>query len=184
MVAVGSNASSSVMRVKLGHSVELFALEVGNLAVGHSAHVSRRGYVPATPITSPGASLTTMAAWLHADELATLDETEPNYDRLTVTTHDHPLNPPVAESFALYVSRHGALGDPAGRPLSFGTQQDVFDWLHGRLHSPVLRGRAEQVCRRLAEPTIAARVADDIRTHGLAFPAWPTTAAVPHGGEA
>ena len=184
VVAVGSNASPAVMAAKLGHAIPIFGVRVAGLAVGHSAHVAARGYIPATPVPSPGAALSTGAAWLGDDDLATLDSTEPNYHRLTVTTHDHPLcpspdQPPTPDDapteFSVYVSRHGALGDArTGEVLTFGPQQRVLDWLHARVGDPVFSGDAATVCERLGRPATARTITERLHAHGLALPVWPS----------
>lgn len=153
------------MAVKLGlDRIPLYRVVIAGFAVGHSAHVSARGYIPATPVPAPGHRLVTAAAWLDATALDALDATEPNYDRRTVTTPDH-LFQHEGSDFSMYFSRHGALADPdTSTPLAFGTQQTVIDWLYHRLTDDRLAGTATDVCARLADPAVARSITAQMRT--------------------
>lgn len=149
VVAVGSNAAPTVLRHKLGPllatGLPVAAAMVEDLLVGHSAHVSARGYVAAAPARGTGAQPVTLA-WFDADQLAALDATEPNYRRVPL-----PQNMPcrtvsrntsgarmVASSQTpvpgvhIYESVHGVLGQ-AGNPLSLRPQPEVLEWLATRL---------------------------------------------------
>ncbi|MDH3052118.1 hypothetical protein QEN42_20000 [Gordonia alkanivorans] len=192
VVAVGSNAAPSVLRRKLGHLdpagvLHLTPVRVANITVGHSAHVAARGYVPAAPVHTGHGSLEAVAAWLSPRQTEALDLTEPNYDRRTVNTHDHPLilgeprlpadGPASPDEFDIYVSRHGVLADPsAGTPLPFGSQAGVFGWLARHLGDPDLHGSAAEVCARLAIADHATRVTGLIRAAGLSRSTWPVNA--------
>lgn len=147
---------------------------VSNLAVGHSAHVSARGYIPAAPYHAPGATLHTVGAWLTPDEASMLDHTEPNYRRIELSGSDHPgIGAPNDDdaSFWVYVSRHGVLADLDAAPVPLGTQQDVVAWLGSRITDHSLRGSAAEVCHRLADPRVGARVSASMRSAGLSRPA-------------
>nr|WP_202422052.1 hypothetical protein [Gordonia sp. SID5947] len=164
------------MRAKLASVVRdteppMVRVTVSHLAAGHSAHVSARGYIPAAPYLSPGARLRTVGAWLTDDETAVLDHTEPNYDRMMLSTADHPVvaTTVVPQTFSLYVSRHGILRDAhTAITVPLGSQRSAIRWLGERLPDPALRGAAETVCRRLAEPPTAARLTASIRSADLA----------------
>ncbi len=96
VVAVGSNASPAVMRHKLSSRgvspvVPMITAVVRNLAVVHSAHVSRGGYVPAAPMHSSGARGTVVVQFLDDDQLAAVDSTEPNYERVPLDPARYPL---------------------------------------------------------------------------------------------
>ncbi|GAC85734.1 hypothetical protein GP2_040_00260 [Gordonia paraffinivorans NBRC 108238] len=190
VVAVGSNAAPSVLRRKLDHlgdAVEpaLCRVRVANITVGHSAHVAARGYIPAAPVHAGQGVLTTVGAWLKPSQTEALDRTEPNYDRRTVNTHDHPLQladrlpgVPTPDEFDLYVSRHGVLADPdGGAALPFGDQPTVLAWLARRLGVTKLDGPPADVCARLATGDLGARVTGLMRAAGLSQPAWPSLAA-------
>lgn len=168
VVAVGSNASPSVLASKLGRLLET-GLPVGSavvegLHIGHSAHVSARGYVAAAPARGDLAQPVTVC-WFDAAQLAALDATEPNYRRVQLPGSmscrlvsgdgdDGSVIAPVQ----VYESRHGVLADD-GRPLPLQSQAEVLGWLaerlpcrlgaaltHGRLVDADLR---EQVRRAL-----------------------------------
>ncbi|WP_232016725.1 hypothetical protein [Gordonia insulae] len=141
--------------------------------MGHSAHVSARGYVPAAPYRAAGISLRTVGAWLTDHETDALDQTEPNYDRMMLSTADHQVVAPtvVPQTFSLYVSRHGVLADPtSGTPLPLGPQRTVLSWLDAHLADPALSGPVEDACVRLTDPTVRARVTGDMRSAGLVRP--------------
>ncbi|MGV9710046.1 hypothetical protein ACWDTI_05225 [Gordonia sp. NPDC003424] len=186
VVGVGSNTSPAVLRSKLsglGETISppLIRVRVRGIAVGHSAHVSARGYIPAAPYRSPGAVLDTVAALLTDDEVAALDRTEPNYRRMTLTPEHYPIDatPVVGQPFSLYASNHGVLVDPnSGGPLPLGTQARVISWLGDRLTDDSLSGPAAEVCRRLGEPAVAARLTAAFRTSGLSADA--DLVATPH----
>lgn len=140
VVAVGSNAAPTVLRHKLGPllatGLPLAAALVPDLLVGHSAHVSARGYVAAAPARGTGAQPVTLA-WFDADQLATLDATEPNYRRVRLPA-DMPCRLltqtlPV-RGVHIYESVHGVLGE-GERPVSLLPQPEVLDWLMARLPS-------------------------------------------------
>jgi len=149
VLASGSNASPEVIRDKLGatlgtdpdHHLAVTGVLAPRLGVGHSAHVSRPGYVAAAPYrrrtTSTRAEVATVfaLAWFTPAQLARLDETEPQYHRI-------PLPPDVPvrsrrtgqslDGVHLYVSRHGLIAED-GHPVTFRTQVEIFGWLHARL---------------------------------------------------
>lgn len=85
VAAVGSNASPTVLRAKLGAllrtGLPVARATVRYLGIGHSAHVSTRGYVAAAPFRRAGAAPVTVA-WLDAAQLEAMDATEPNYRRV------------------------------------------------------------------------------------------------------
>jgi hypothetical protein len=117
VVAVGSNAVPAVLRAKFARHevntrVAVDALRLDGIAVGHSAHVSVRGYVPAAPYAAPGRCAEVHVSWLDDDQLAALDATEPNYERQPVGGVD------------LYVSRWGVLA-VSGMPVEFTSQREI-----------------------------------------------------------
>lgn len=141
VLAVGSNASPSVMRRKfaaLGVAPVLpfIAATAEGLAVGHSAHVSLPGFVAATGFRRAGAQTTTFAALLDAPQLDCLDAAEPNYERRLLSRDDVPVTldgGSLARHVQLYDSRWGALGPPAGSglpsPRTLLPQDDLYGWL-------------------------------------------------------
>jgi hypothetical protein len=137
VLAVGSNAAPAQVRRKLADrgwviAVPITAVKVDGLSVGVSAHVSRAGYLPATPVLDPSVKNSLMwVTWLAPDELAAMDETEPNYDRMRV-----PRSCPVRLASGqvvsgcwLYVSRHGHLVERSGRPRALTDQARLISGL-------------------------------------------------------
>lgn len=141
VVAVGSNASPSVMRRKLErggvNSTVVFLLgTVSGLRIGHSAHVSMGGYVAATPVRAPGdRDRPVVALLLDEEQLECLDLTEPNYERVLVPAEVCRLDLEGGarpDGFSVYVSRWGALVDAGGTPVGLTTQEALFDWVRSR----------------------------------------------------
>ncbi|WP_284303577.1 hypothetical protein [Mobilicoccus caccae] len=162
VVAVGSNAAPAVLAAKLPEArIPLLPAVMTHLAVGHSAHVSLAGYIAAAPYPYPGARTPVMVSWLEAAALAELDATEPNYERVTVSSVGGDLHADTAlhpEDVDLYVSRHGVVGTP--EPLALTTQERLFAEL-ARVPelSSALEGDVIEVCARLADdPDLRATV--------------------------
>ncbi|MGC4935761.1 hypothetical protein ACLQ3C_18995 [Gordonia sp. DT30] len=185
VVGIGSNASPHVLQHKFidaGLEVDdlerrLVGVRVAGLGVAHSAHVARRGYIPAGPYRQPGAELATTAAWLEPAHLAVLDATEPNYHRMIVSSTFHPVRvggTPHAFSgaFCLYVSRHGVLGDGPTALAPFSSQEAILRWLGERIR-PALPAAADAAaaCCALADPDGGRRLFDGIHAAGLAHDA-------------
>ena len=155
VVAVGSNASPAVMHRKLAKdgvdgTVPFVLAGVTGLRVGHSAHVSRAGYIPAAPILTPSAQTSVVAVFLDHEQLAALDRTEPNYVRESVGRDECRLTLGAGDgpaAFHLYVSKRGVLA-PTGQPPLECTDQD-------RLYSH-LRQRCAPFSRLLADDDRAA----------------------------
>ncbi|WP_256839763.1 hypothetical protein [Ornithinimicrobium faecis] len=146
VAAVGSNASLTVLRNKLGPLLQtglpIAVAEVERLAVGHSGHVSIRGYIAAAPFVRDAsrdgnASRPVTLAWFDQAQLAAIDATEPTYRRIVLPDtmpcllHGAPL-----AGVEVYESRHGVLGED-GEPLELLSQADVRAWLAHRLPTTV-----------------------------------------------
>lgn len=173
VIAVGSNASSAVLQRKLGPllatGVPVAAVEVEQLAVGHSAHVSLRGYLPAAPFRGVG-SRAALVGWYDADQLAALDASEPNYRRVTLPG-DMPcrMGDRHLSGAAVYESVHGVLGE-GGSPLDLLTQSAVLAWLARRLPSPLAATLDHRMLTRLdtrEQVRVAMRDADLVLPSGL-----------------
>jgi hypothetical protein len=168
VVAVGSNASPAVVHRKLhqrdcSDHVVFVAATLTGCSVGHSAHVSVPGFVPAAPFADPGASTQAMVLLLDPQQVECLDTTEPNYVRRRVSGSAMTLRLGGGErrgSFDLYDTRWGVLAPPGGRPLALTTQADLHEHLaahwqpyaalfsHAGAHDPegapsALAGRAD-----------------------------------------
>lgn len=172
VVAVGSNASPTVLARKLGPALERgLPVSVGavdGLAVGHSAHVSTRGYVAAAPARGPGEQRVTVG-WFDPGQLAALDATEPNYRRVALpegmacrAAVVGPGEETVVRGAQVYASVHGVVGE-RGTPLPLGDQATVLAWIARRL--PGLGDRLTH--RRLAEPALRERVRAGLVRAGL-----------------
>ncbi|HSK54347.1 MAG TPA: hypothetical protein VK908_03760 [Jiangellales bacterium] len=130
VLGVGANASPAVLRAKLvtarvSDVVPMVLARVGSLAVGWSAHLSRRRYVPVTPCRRPGATTSVVGAWLDPDQVAAVDATEPGYRRRRLDLNEHELRldgGTAAREAWVYVSRYGVIGR-AGRAVAARDQR-------------------------------------------------------------
>jgi hypothetical protein len=172
VLAVGSNASPAQVHRKftvarLRPVVPITAVKVTGLSVGVSAHVSKAGYVPATPVFDPAAVSDLHVTWLDGPQLAAMDRTEPNYLRVQLLPANSitlPSGQTVHECW-VYVSRHGHLVDRSGQTRQLTDQatliaeliadvpelQDIAgtspaEWLK-QTRSAVVRDRIRQALR-------------------------------------
>ena len=132
VLAVGANASPSVLAYKLRRAgvtgaVGMVRAEVTGLAVGHSAYVSRRGYIPAGPYAADETT-PVVGLWLTGEQCTAIDATEPNYDRIELRRDDHPLQLDIGQTpttYGVYVSHWGVVAAD-DLPLRLGTQRELF----------------------------------------------------------
>jgi hypothetical protein len=185
VVSIGSNSSADVMRRKFANYhqpvssvLPLVRGQLHNIAVGHSAHVSRGGYIAAAPYPRMGECTTVWVSWLDERQLMALEETEPNYRRiqldgeacpLEVGHGDHP------EDFSLFTSRWGVLTDGDGEKLPFLDQPALFGLLAGigagdcvEQGNSVFAGPPERVIEQLGMPSVQAWAKDWFNAAGLA----------------
>jgi hypothetical protein len=169
VLAVGSNAAPAQVRRKLAArgqatAVPITAVKVNGLSVGVSAHVSKAGYIPATPVPDPSSkSLLMWVTWLAIDQLLTIDKTEPNYDRIRVPRlcSIRLTSGQAVSGCWLYISRHGYLIGPSGEPRKLIDQAALISSLLAEFPALVeLAGTSpiEWVSRVQDE-----RIRDDIR---------------------
>ncbi|MBV7696330.1 hypothetical protein [Streptomyces sp. TRM70350] len=164
VLAVGSNACPGQLRHKLRESgirspVPMVKARVTGIDVGVSAHVSRMGYVSASPVHSPLALRELFVIWLDAEQLAVVDASEGvplprgNFDRAWLPAPDVRIE--VADGTTLpgayvYVNRHGVLRDGTEAPRSHPGQRALLTELLVGL--PRLRelfgSTPEQFCAR------------------------------------
>ena len=176
VLAVGSNASPAQLRRKLATAglptlVPVTAASVSGLAVGVSAHVSRPGYLPATPVPDDGAVSALWVVWLDAAALAAVDATEPNYERIRLPTR-YPVRlttgQPVMKCW-VYLSRHGYLINEAGEPRRLTDQATLISGLLAGL--PALRtlgGTSPQEwIERTHDPAARHAIREILRSAGL-----------------
>lgn len=158
LVAVGSNASPAQLRHKMAEfdvvsPIPMVRARVTGIDVGVSAHISRLGYVSASPVKAPGVASRLFVIWLDGDQLATLDATEPNYDRVLLPAPQVRVELEDGEALLnafAYVNHHGVLHDGSGAPRSHpGQRALISELLSG---SPALRElfgeTPEEFCRR------------------------------------
>jgi hypothetical protein len=187
VVAIGSNASADVMRRKFANYhqpvsvvLPLVRGRLHNIAVGHSAHVSKAGYIAAAPYPVPGECTNVWLSWLDDVQLLALDTTEPNYRRIPLDGEACPLVTDHGErpgEFALFTSRWGVLTDGDGGKLPFLDQPALFGLLAGRGTGDLLAegksvfdGPPERVAEQLAIPAVQAWARDWFSSAGLATP--------------
>ena len=167
VLAVGSNASPAQVRRKMANAglptlVPITAVSVHALAVGVSAHVSRPGYLPATPVPDAGAVSDLWVVWLDADALRAMDATEPNYRRIRLPSrYAVELTPGQPVAAWVYVSRHGYLLNAAGDPRRLTDQATLITALLAEIPAlPPLVGTTPQ---EWIERTRDAEIRDTVR---------------------
>jgi hypothetical protein len=170
VMAVGSNASPAQVRRKMANAalptqVPITAVRVHGLTVGVSAHVSRPGYLPATPVPDPAAESELWMVWLDDAALAAIDATEPNYHRVRLSSR-YPVHltpgQPVTEGW-VYLSRHGHLVNAAGEPRRLTDQATLITALLAEV--PAMRALAGTTPQQWIERTRDPGVRDAIREH-------------------
>ncbi|HEY6737319.1 MAG TPA: hypothetical protein VI076_00570 [Actinopolymorphaceae bacterium] len=147
VLAIGSNACVSQVQAKFEtvaaceRVVPLEPTTSHDVVAGVSAHVSRPGYVPATPIPAPGERRKLFVLWLSGAQIALLDRTEPNYDRVELSRRYVPeLELPAGTTCQVYVSEHGWLVDRNGVARRLVPQRELIGSLLGE--SDALRALA------------------------------------------
>ncbi|HST83063.1 MAG TPA: hypothetical protein VLL08_15115 [Kineosporiaceae bacterium] len=129
VAAIGSNAAPEVVRTKLLAAgltpiVPMVCGRLHNLRISLSAHVSLPGFVPAAPAWVAGDVAQVVVGWFDAEQLARIDITEPNYDRIWLPARDHRLDLPgwpdlggvdgAGAGVDVYRSKRGVLAGPDG----------------------------------------------------------------------
>jgi hypothetical protein len=185
VVSIGSNSSPDVLRRKfakyrqpVSRVLPLVHGQLHNIGVGHSAHVSKAGYIAAAPYFQMGECTTVWVSWLDERQLMALDETEPNYRRIQLNGEACPLvldDGECPETFSLFMSRWGVLTDGHGEKLPFLDQPALFRLLAGSATregpedgKSVFAGPAERVVEQLGMPSIQAGAKEWFRAAGLA----------------
>ena len=175
VLAVGSNQTPWTIARKYrrsGRDIDVTTpfvrCTVHGLAVGHVPSSAAPGYLPAAPYRADGERMELVATWFDKEQLAVVDRTEPNYDRLRLEAADVPLALATGERpthVDVYASRWGVLArDGVPIPLRH-RQQELFDELHALTGDERLIGAAAEICARLAaDPEVVRGLA---REHGL-----------------
>lgn len=172
VVAVGSNGSPPRLHAKLAAAgaadrVAMVPYEVSGIGIAHSAHVSIAGYVATTPYGLTDGRVRVVASWFTVDQLAAVDATERNYDRLPLPDSVRGV-PDGAQAFA---SRWGVLA-PGGAVLAATTQARVHEAL---ARDPVLAellplGDPAATVAALRERVTATAVRERLREVGWVLP--------------
>lgn len=179
VLAVGSNASPAQVRRKLSAAglwpvVPITAVEARGLSVGVSAHVSKAGYVPATPVHDPAAVSIMWVTWLDVDELAAMDVTEPNYQRVRLHSQYSVelVSGQAVNGCWVYVSRHGYLTGRSGKPLRLTDQATLISGLLADV--PALADLAgsspKEWVRRARDESVRDDIRNVFRSAGLVRP--------------
>jgi hypothetical protein len=178
VIAVGSNAAPSQLRRKFAGQgahpvIPLTMAEVHGIAPGVSAHISRNGYVPATPITAPGEITPLFVLWLDDRQLEILDVTEPNYDRCSLPESSFPVrlvSGVPLPACQVYRGKHGCLVDASGTPVRLEPQAALINRLLAR--SAALRGlcgaSVEEFVARTKDAAVRESARAVFRSEGLA----------------
>ncbi|MFG2882649.1 hypothetical protein ACGFYV_10085 [Streptomyces sp. NPDC048297] len=124
VLAVGSNACPGQLRRKMDDfgidsPIPMVRVRVTGIDVGVSAHVSRMGYVSASPVKSPHAVRELFLIWLDPRQLAVMDASELNFWRARLPAPDVRIELPDGSTLPgahAYVNWHGVLHDGAGMP--------------------------------------------------------------------
>jgi hypothetical protein len=158
VLAIGSNACPGQLRHKMAEfgidsPIPMVKVRVTGIDVGVSAHVSRVGYVSASPVNAPGVVRELFVTWFDARQLAVVDASEGAYDRAWLPGSDFRVEPgsgQVLRGTYVYVNRYGVLHDSTGVPRRHPGERTLLTELLG--DSAKLRelfGRTpEEFCER------------------------------------
>ncbi|MEU9166415.1 hypothetical protein AB0D34_01145 [Streptomyces sp. NPDC048420] len=140
VLAVGSNASPGQLRHKMTEfgitsPIPMVRARVTGVDVGVSAHVSRMGYVSASPFDAPDAVRELFVIWLDAEQLTVIDASEGvplpngNYGRAWLPAPEVRVELPDGVTLPgvhSYVNRHGVLHDGTGAPRTHPGQRELL----------------------------------------------------------
>jgi len=176
VLAVGSNASPAQVQRKLAIAglptrVPITAVRVRGLAVGVSAHVSRPGYLPATPVPAAAAESDLWVVWLDPAALVAVDATEPNYERIRLPAR-YPVRLTTGQPVTgcrVYRSRHGYLVNEAGEPRRLTDQPTLITALLAELPalSSLAGMSAQEWIEQTRDPAVRAAIREAFRSAHL-----------------
>ncbi|WP_063794020.1 hypothetical protein [Streptomyces graminilatus] len=164
VLAVGSNACPGQLRHKMAEfgirePIPMTLVRITGIEVGVSAHVSRLGYVSASPFNAPGTVRELFVTWVDAAQLAVIDASEgvtvPTgpYDRAWLSSPEVDVELESGERLFgvyAYVNRRGVLHDGSGSPRRHPGEHRLLTELLGG--SPGLRDlfglTPEEFCAR------------------------------------
>lgn len=180
VLAIGSNGSPAQLSYKLRRAgvadvVPLVPVRVAGFGVGLSAHVSRAGYVAASPYLSPDVTSSLLVTWLDEQQLEAVDSSEfPHYWRARLPSTEVPVvrpdgRPLPGDGVFVYVNARGLLGRQDGSLRQSASQRDVLGGLLAE--SAGLRelfGTTPEswVTRAMADGRLAARGSEVFRREG------------------
>lgn len=178
VLAIGSNACPGQLRHKMAEfgitsPVPMVKVRVTGIDVGVSAHVSRVGYVSASPVKAPGVVRELFVTWFDARQLAVVDASEGAYDRAWLAGPEFRLEPrsgTLLRGAYVYVNRHGVLHDGTGVPRRHpGERALLTELLAGSAELRALFGRTpEEFCERArADRELCERGTRLFREEGL-----------------
>jgi len=178
VLAIGSNACPAQLRHKMAEfgitsPVPMVKTRVTGIDVGVSAHVSRVGYVSASPVKAPDAVRELFVTWFDARQLAVVDASEGAYDRAWLPGAEFPISLGSGELLRgayVYVNRHGVLHDGTGVPRRHpGERALLTELLAGSAELRTLFGRTpEEFCERArADRELCERGTRLFREEGL-----------------
>nr|WSY56861.1 hypothetical protein OG999_46465 [Streptomyces sp. NBC_00886] len=178
VLAIGSNACPGQLRHKMaefgiGSPVPMVKVRVTGIDVGVSAHVSRTGYVSASPVNAPEVVRELFVTWFDARQLAVVDASEGAYDRAWLPGSEFRFEPDSGKPLRgvyVYVNRHGVLHDGTGAPRRHpGERTLLTELLGGSAELRKLFGRTpEEFCTRArADGELCERGTRLFREEGL-----------------
>jgi hypothetical protein len=140
VVAVGSNASPGQLSHKftsercVSDIVPITLARVRGIGVGHSAHISKAGYIPYVPLAQElSVERALFMLWLDTAQMERINETEPNYHPVTVGRENAPALLESGERvdiFSMYRGKWGALRlAQTAPPLEATGQEEVLSLL-------------------------------------------------------
>ncbi|MGW0911748.1 hypothetical protein ACWD1Z_08360 [Streptomyces sp. NPDC002784] len=140
VLAIGSNACPGQLRHKMAEfgilsPVPMVKVRATGVEIGVSAHVSRLGYVSASPFHAPGRVRELFVLWLDADQLTVIDASEGvplpygNYRRVWLSSSEVRID--LADGTTLpgvfsYVNRRGVLHNGSGAPRTHPGQRALI----------------------------------------------------------
>ena len=168
VLCIGSNASPAQLRHKFAAAevavtTPMIRIEVRGMVPGVSAHISRPGYLPASPVIAPRERAELFVIWLDRSQLGAMDATEGTYARRVLRLDGADGGPvrvhgPVPEwgrTCDLYASERGVLVAD-GEPVRLRQQRAL---------QAVLRDRVPGVADLMgADPATWIARASDLRT--------------------
>jgi hypothetical protein len=140
VLAVGSNACPGQLHDKMAESgitspIPLVRTRVTGIDVGVSAHVSRLGYVSASPVEAPGTVRELFITWLDTEQLTVIDASEGvplpygNFRRAWLPASEVGVELEDGTRLPgayIYVNRRGVLRNGTGAPREHSGQRALL----------------------------------------------------------